>query len=220
MLKSKIFESGQHLKIQEMIVHFFNNHEDFLTLSTAKSTRAVGDAIQDLLAENFEEIMGDECRNFKSDFTRRDFEDMAFSDSDGFYYAVDVKSHRLDTKFNMPNLTSVARMAKFYHDDKNYFVILKIDYTIEAVKVLVSKATFVPIEFFSWDCLTLGALGIGQIQIADAKSIIINHNYSRKQWMLEFCDKLSVFYPREILKAKKRMLFFEKVRLEWIEKEE
>ncbi len=50
--------------------------------------------------------------------------DLAFEDLDGYYYVVDVKTHRLSTKFNMPNLTSVERLARFYEDDKNYFVVL------------------------------------------------------------------------------------------------
>jgi len=54
--------------------------------------------------------------------------DLAFTDKDGFYYVVDVKTHRLDTKFNMPNLTSVERLARFYEEDVNYFSLLKIDY--------------------------------------------------------------------------------------------
>ena len=56
--------------------------------------------------------------------------DLAFEDSEGFYYVVDVKTHRHDTKFNMPNLTSVERLARFYEDDKNYFVLLFVSYEV------------------------------------------------------------------------------------------
>ena len=44
--------------------------------------------------------------------------DLAFTDKDDCYYIVEVKTHRLDTTFNMPNLTSVERMSRFYEDDK------------------------------------------------------------------------------------------------------
>lgn len=84
--------------------------------------------------------------------------DLAFTDKDDFYYVVDVKTHRLDTKFNMPNLTSVERLARFYEDDKNYFVILKVNYKVKGLKIIIEKVIFVPIEFLSWDCLTIGAL--------------------------------------------------------------
>ena len=53
--------------------------------------------------------------------------DLAFTDKDDCYYIADVKTHRLDTTFNMPNLISVERLSRFYEDDKNYFVILKVN---------------------------------------------------------------------------------------------
>ena len=120
------------------------------------------------------------------------------------------------TKFNMPNLTSVERLSRFYEDDKNCFVVLMIEYTlVSGVHIKVKNVYFIPIEFLSWDCLTLGALGWGQIQIANANNVIINQNCSRKKWMLELCDTLFEFYPKEIGKIKERIAHFEKIRKQW-----
>lgn len=107
--------------------------------------------------------------------------DLAFMDQDDLYYIVDVKSHRLGTRFNMPNLTSVERLARFYEDNENYYVMLMIAYNVVSdTRIHVEKVYFVPIEFLAWDCLTIGALGWGQVQIADANDIIVKHGYSRK----------------------------------------
>ena len=144
--------------------------------------------------------------------------DLAFYDADGFYYIVDVKTHRLDTKFNMPNLTSVERLARFYEDDKNYFVILLIAYNLEGVRVTVNKVHFVPIEFLSWECLTIGALGWGQIQIANSNKIVIIPRNSRKEWMIDLCDTLLEFYPSEIGKIGERIEHFKKVKQRWANK--
>ena len=141
--------------------------------------------------------------------------DLAFEDVNGLYYVVDVKTHRLSTKFNMPNVTSVERLARFYEDDNNNFVLLMIAYDIEATRAVVEKVTFVPIEFLDWECLTIGALGWGQIQIANSNQISIRPKYSRKKWMIELCDTLLEFYPREIAKIDKRILYFEKLRDQW-----
>ena len=141
--------------------------------------------------------------------------DLAFEDIAGLYYVVDVKTHRLSTKFNMPNLTSVERLARFYEDDKNYFVLLMIDYEIDGLRAVVENVTFVPIEFLSWDCLTIGALGWGQIQIANSNRISVNPHASRKQWMIELCDTLLDFYPKEIAKIDKRIAHFQKIRTQW-----
>ena len=124
--------------------------------------------------------------------------DLAFTDVDENYYVIDVKTHRSDTKFNMPNLTSVERLARFYEDDQNFFVLLLVRYDASGTSVTVSEVQFIPIEFLDWSCLTIGALGWGQIQIANSNHITVNHHYSRRQWMLELCDAVLAFYPREI----------------------
>lgn len=218
MIKSKLFYTAEFRSIEERIVSFLNAQGEFLSARTAASTRAAGDAIQDLVAENFQTIGGDQVLNYSSTFARRAMADLAFNDADGFYYIVDVKTHRLDTKFNMPNLTSVERLARFYEDDKNYFVILIIAYNLEGVRVTVNKAHFVPIEFLSWDCLTIGALGWGQIQIANSNKIVIVPHNSRKEWMIDLCDTLLEFYPSEIGKIGERIEYFKKVKQRWANK--
>lgn len=60
--------------------------------------------------------------------------DLGFEDAEGFYYIVDVKTHRLSTEFNMPNLTSVDRLARFHEDDANYSVVLMVPYDIEELR--------------------------------------------------------------------------------------
>lgn len=220
MQKSKIFYTDTYKELEKKIVDFLNKQADFLSPRTINSPRAVGDAIENILVEHFGTILGDLTKDYSSTFARRAMADLAFTDKDDFYYMVDVKTHRLDTKFNMPNLTSVERLARFYEDDKNYFIVLKVNYKVEKPNVIIERITFTPIEFLSWDCLTLGALGWGQIQIANANTVnFIPHN-KRKNWMIEMCDNLLEFYPKEILKINKRIDHFKKIKKHWQSKEE
>lgn len=217
-MKSRIFYSNRFKTIEKAIVKLLNSQPGFLSAQTASSPRAVGDAIQKILSDNFETILGDLSAEYSAQFARRAMADLAFTDRNGFYYVVDVKTHRLDTHFNMPNLTSVERLARYYEDDKNYFVTLIVDYAITSTRVRVTQAHFVPIEFLAWTCLTIGALGWVQIQIANANVIKINAKYSRKKWMLELCDVMLEFYPREIGKIGERINYFKRVRREWEKK--
>ena len=219
MRKNTLFYTNEYKKIEKKIKDFLNSQTDFLSPHTSSSTRATGDAIQDLLTENFRSIMGKLIKEYSSSFARRAMADLAFTDKDNFYYIIDVKTHRLETHFNMPNLTSVERLARFYEDDKNYFVILVVAYNLNDTHVEVSKVHFIPIEFLSWKCLTIGALGWGQIQIANSNNIIIVPQ-SRKKWMLELCDTLFDFYPSEIGKIKERIDYFKKVKSRWTAKKE
>ena len=217
-MKSRIFFTTAYEKIQQETVELLNARQDFLSPDTLHSTRAAGDAIENILADSFAQILGDWANEYSASFARRAMADIAFSDVDGFYYVIDVKTHRTDTKFNMPNLTSVERLARFYEDDSNYFALLLVSYQLDGAKALFTDLKFVPIEFLDWDCLTIGALGWGQIQIANSNRVKINAHYSRKQWMLELCDTLITFYPKEIGKITARIKHFEKVRQFWLEK--
>jgi hypothetical protein len=142
--------------------------------------------------------------------------DLAFADHSGLYYLVDVKSHRLGTRFNMPNLTSVERLARFYEDDANFFILLMVKYSIDGIRVSFEQVHFVPIEYLSWQCLRIGALGWGQIQISDSNVIEIIPGNLRKDWMIELCDRLLTFYPGEIKKAERRLSYFNGIRQRWL----
>lgn len=220
MSKSQIFYTERYKLIEKATVELLNSQPDFLSLRTAASTRAAGDAIQTILSEQFQSLLGNLCADYSAEFARRAMADLAFIDRDGFYYVVDVKTHRLETHFNMPNLTSVKRLVRFYEDDRNYFAVLLVKYRSKGTEVKVDRVHFVPIEFLAWDCLTIGALGWGQIQIANANMININEGYSRKKWMIELCDVILEFYPKEIEKIEDRINYFKRVKQQWAKKPE
>ncbi|MGM9847677.1 MAG: hypothetical protein ACI31F_06970 [Muribaculaceae bacterium] len=190
--------------------------------SSLSSPRAVGDAVQDYLGKTgLELVLNEYGIDVSSDFSRRSMEDMAFKDAVGNYYAVDVKTHNVDTDFNMPNLISVKRLATFYkNDDKNNFCILIVSYKVIENEIKYTRCDFKRIESFDWSCLTLGALGWGQIQIANANKLkfLTARNTNRKQWMLDLCEKLFIFYDEEISKIGERKTWFNSIKSYWLSK--
>ena len=140
--------------------------------------------------------------------------------SKDIYSAIDIKTHREGTAFNRPNLTSVRRLTQFYESDNHIFSLIVIRYSVNGTDLEVSDVLFSPIEFLDWDCLKVGALGWGQIQIANSNNIRILEQHSRKSWMLQLCDVMMGFYPREIVKMEERLQRFEEVRTRWEAKED
>ena len=213
---SEIFSSGYYQFVEDKIRYLINNQYNWLSEQTIRSTRAVGDSIEYIISENFEKILGENyCKSYSSNFARRAMADLAFEDHEGFYYIIDVKTHRLETKFSMPNLTSVERLSRFYEDDTNYFILLMVSYDVGDLKIVVHDVKFVPIEYLDWECLTIGALGWGQIQIANSNNIFLKEKPNRAKWMIELCDTLLSFYPKEVLKIDARIEHFQKVRAYW-----
>lgn len=219
-MKSSFFYGGHYQSVAEKVKKHINSAPEFLSEQTSQSTRAVGDAIEGLIAEKFDSFLGDWCNEYSSSFSRRAMADIAFKDKEDFYCVVDVKTHRADTRFNMPNLTSVERLSRFYEDNQNIFALIVVKYVLDGTRVDVTEVSFSPIEFLDWDCLTVGALGWGQIQIANSNNVVINHGYSRKRWMLEFCETMLEFYPREILKTQDRIGRFKNVKSYWEKQED
>ncbi|MDE0199357.1 MAG: hypothetical protein OXK78_14245 [Caldilineaceae bacterium] len=219
-MTSRIFSTQASSTIERDTLALLNSESDILSPYTLGSTRAAGDAIQDILAEKFDSVLGIWVSEYSTDFARRAMADLAFKDVDGYYYIIDVKSHRVSTNFNMPNLTSVERLARFYEDDMNYFVLLLVQYDLQGEQAVFSRVHFVPIEFLSWDCLTVGALGWGQIQITNSNNIIVDQQPSRKLWMLQLCEVMLEFYPKEIEKIGDRLRRFEEIKAYWLDKKE
>ena len=57
---------------------------------------------------------------------------------------------------------------------KNTFALIMVKYGLDGNRVNATEVSFCPIEFLDWDCLTVGALGWGQIQIANTNRIIVS----------------------------------------------
>ena len=219
-MKSNFYYDGHYKRIASKIKAYLNSYPDFLSGETLNSTRAVGDAVENLIAREFSNFLGDWGKEYSSDFARRAMADLAFTDKENFYSIVDVKTHREGTVFNMPNLTSVERLARFYESDFNVFSLIMVHYALVENRLSVSDVIFAPIEYLSWQCLTVGALGWGQIQISNSNNIQLIDGYSRKQWMLELCDSMSIFYPKEISKIEERINRFKNVKSYWENKED
>ena len=160
-MRSSFYYDGNYRQVASVIKEYINSSGDILSPMTAQSPRAVGDALESLISEQFEHFLGDWCSEYSSDFARRAMADLAFTDREGFYSVVDVKTHREDTRFNMPNLTSVERLARFYESDNNVFSLILVNYSIEGTTIVASEVLFSPIEFLDWDCLTVGGPGLG-----------------------------------------------------------
>ena len=91
---------------------------------------------------------------------------------------------------------------------------LIVSYQVSSIRATVSEIRFSPMEFLMWDCLTIVALGWGQIQTENLNYINIKR-FSRKRWMLELCDVMLQFYPKEIKKILSRIERFKEPRRLW-----
>ena len=215
---SHLITNEKARQIETNIVHALNQKaKNILSPVSLRSPRAVGDAVQEFLTQHLSScIPAGIVHTYETGFQRRSMEDMAFDDKNGYYYAIDAKTHNINTNFNMPNLISVRRLANFYMNDKNFFNILIVEYEVKNSQIHYTKCHFRPIEQFSWDCLTFGALGWGQIQIANSNHLIFDTQKTRKQWMIKMCELIDVFYYVELGKITERKNWFCTIKDFWV----
>ena len=214
-MRAAFYYDGHYQVVANKVREYLISAPEAVSGLSVESPRTVGDTIERLISQQFKNFLGDWCCEYFNNFGRRAMADLAFIDIQGVYSIVDVKTHRQDTAFNRPNLTSVERLSRFYESDKNIFSLLMVKYRVKDSKIVILDVLFTPIEFLDWSCLAIGALGWGQIQIANSNQIQINEGYSRRKWMLEWCDILLKFYPKEISKIQKRIPHFEDIRTSW-----
>jgi hypothetical protein len=215
-----LFSQGAVRQLPARILDLLNASTEEMGLRANASPRTVGDRTQEYLAEKLVELLpANLIDGYTAEFSRRAMADLAFEDSDRNYYVVDVKTHCRSTQFNMPNLISVERLTRFYEEPRNFFCILIVGY--ESVEDIwrFTECVFVPVEHLDWSCLTIGALGWGQLQIANANRICVSPS-TRHMWMLALCDALLHFYPREIEKVGARITYFEAAKERWLQRED
>ena len=113
-MKPSFYHDGTSRAVAQEVLECINSSPDILSEHTKPSTRAAGDAIEHLIAEQFGQLLGDRGSDFSVATTRKSMEDFSFTDQEGFYSAVDVKTHREGADFG----TYISRYAKWYYFTK------------------------------------------------------------------------------------------------------
>lgn len=75
-MQSAIFYSDIYKRIEQQTLELLNSQEEFLSSNTLNSTRAAGDAIQEILSESFYSVLGEWCVEYSTGFAQRAMADL------------------------------------------------------------------------------------------------------------------------------------------------
>ena len=157
-VKSEIFYGKRNIAIAKEIKTYLNAQSKE-SLGIGSTVRTAGDSIPTKLKKEIVKILGDFATSISFPTSRKKIANVVFDGKDGLKYFLDVITHNTETKFNMPNITSVDILQELYSDNRNIFIVLLIDYNPSLASNFITNIHFTPIEFLSWECLTIGALG-------------------------------------------------------------
>ena len=193
--------------LNDKVKSFIKSHRLDVPPNLAVKPRAVGEAYEELMQDNFEELLGTDGQKYEKATRAKATADFSFYGNDGKYYVVDVKTHCIG-KWGMLNLISYKKLDKFYRDSNNTFLILLIDYEVtDEGNVVPNNVKLVPIEWISWDCLAVQGT-LGQIQIKNAE-LVYPYGLSREEWIENFRINVRSSIYRKIRLLEKELEIFE-----------
>lgn len=166
--------------------------------------RGKGDKVERILSRFIEEMKTTKIQILPRS-SKRSFEDLSIKLGD-FNIALDFKSHDVDANFSRPNLKSIERIKKFLKNDSNHLWYVFVDYKSQENKTTILNIEVRSPEELPWECLDLGNIGRGQIQIKD-KNIPINfREISRSEWLKELSINKIKFLDKQINKFQKNKI--------------
>jgi len=130
--------------------------------------------------------------------SKRSIEDVGLITNDYDDVKIDIKTHDIESELSMPNLISIARLKKFYENDRNLLVYVFVKYVNHGNNVQVLEVKVRPIEQLNWECLTIGNLGKGQLQITDMNKVSFQNFMTRKDWMERLSYDAVIYYQKLI----------------------
>lgn len=167
--------------------------------------RAYGDILQSKAVEILLESKNNLVTETKPAKSKRTMEDVTLI-SDRVSYFIDLKTHDKNAGFSMPNLTSINRIRKVFSSDKKELIYALISYVLQDNMVIVEDVEV----FFIWELepsiLSVGALGMGQLQIKDANQELLFTEQGKTIWYSEFVKIVQVYLQKQKIKIEKQII--------------
>jgi hypothetical protein len=183
------------------------NLENFELVKGGKQ-RTVGDLIESKIVEIIKSAENDLISEKILARGKKSIEDVTIV-SNGVKFFLDPKTRNVNSKFSMPNLTSIEKLKKLYNSSVDELIYIFVDYKISENIIIIEDVK----SYFLWELdssiLGVGNLGNGQLQIKDAKKEIVIFDKDKDEWFLEFKKLVRKFLLKRLEKIQQQLLEWE-----------
>ena len=196
------YETMRKLISKELIL----NMKNFMIEEGAKQ-RSIADSIEHkvktiLMTTKMYDIIKEtlEPRGSKS------IEDVTIVGKNDMTFYVDTKTHNVNRKFSMPNLTSVEKLRNLFSHYDTELIYVFVSYSVSDNYVNLLSFDVKYIWEIDVDCLRVGALGLGQLQIKDKNKPLKFVNISKLEWFNKLKTMVNIYHKKQIESIKKEMV--------------
>jgi hypothetical protein len=141
--------------------------------------------------------------------SKKSIEDVTLIGHDGVKYYIDPKSHNVNSKFSMPNLTSVEKLRKLLSSKDKELVYVFVSYEVIGQDVNVTSIDVKYVWELSFDMLRIGSLGKGQLQISDMNKELKFTEEGKQGWFNKLKETVRGYHNQRIKQI-------EKDKLQWL----
>jgi hypothetical protein len=136
----------------------------------------------------------------------KSIEDVTIVGKNDMTFYVDTKTHNVNRKFSMPNLTSVEKLRNLFSHYDTELIYVFVSYSVSDNYVNLLSFDVKYIWEIDVDCLRVGALGLGQLQIKDKNKPLKFVNISKLEWFNKLKTMVNIYHKKQIESIKKEMV--------------
>ena len=196
--------------MKQIISDILNEEMVNFVITEGSEQRSVGDMIE-FKIKNI--LMGLATNGLVADCveprSKKSIEDVTLIGHDGVKYYIDPKSHNVNSKFSMPNLTSVEKLRKLLSSDDKELVYVFVSYEVIGQNVNVTSIEVKYVWELSFDMLRIGSLGKGQLQISDMNKELKFTEEGKEGWLNKLKETVRGYHNQRIKQI-------EKDKLQWV----
>ena len=168
--------------------------------------RGIADIIEVIVSDIILNLKHQSIKELYEAKSKRSIEDVGLVTTDYDDIKIDIKTHDSESDLSMPNLISISRLKKFYENDRNLLLYVFVKYVNNDNLIQILDIKVKSIEQLHWDCLTIGNLGKGQLQVKNMDEISFQNFMTRKDWMERLSYDVVIYYQSLINKIQTKWM--------------
>jgi hypothetical protein len=183
-----------------------NNLPKEIPYESGLMQRGIADIIEVIVSDIILNLKHQSIKESYEAKSKRSIEDVGLVTTEYDDIKIDIKTHDSNSDLSMPNLISISRIKKFYENDRNLLLYVFVKYVTNGRSIQILDTKVKAIEQLNWECLTIGNLGKGQLQVKNMDEITFQTFMTRNDWIERLSCDVVIYYQSLIKKIQTKWI--------------